>query len=245
MRTNAIIPIKSAADFTGLEGRFVKIVAGAAALVTAATDAPIGVILDGAPLGKMSSIAIRGGGLAGTVKVKLDDSPGTVVLGTILEITATGTVKADTGGSETIVAIALEAGTAGELIEAVLLTASQTLTLQQSINTTVSGAAVGAVLTVSGQVTDAAGNPLAGRFLVKVWFGEAANDGIPYDFGELAAGANSKIIKEHTADAYADVLTHTDGSWSVALTVGSDDTVHYSALALGRVAVDSDAVDVP
>ena len=245
-RANAVIPITPAADHTGLEGRAVKIVAGKAAIVTAATDSPIGVIVDGDDIHGKDSVAIRGGGLSGTVLVKLDANPGVVALGTLLEITATGTFRADAGsGDETVCAIALEAGTADELIEAVLLGADGTVTLQQSLNTTLVMAADGAALTISGQVTDAAGHALAGRFIVGLFVGEAANDGTPHDFGDVAAGVGSAIIKEHTADAYLEILTSADGTWSVTYTVAGDDTVHGNAWVAGRVAVASAVVDVP
>ena len=244
-RENAIIRCTPAADYTGYEGYAVTIASGVATLVTALDAAPSGVILEGGTVAQGVSIALVGGGLAGTVKVKMAAAPGTVVQGTFLEITAAATFKADAGTAGTVCALALESGSAGELIEAVLLSAQGTVTLEQSWNTTVSGSASGADLTVTGQVQDAAGNDLAGRFLIKVWFGEAANDGTPHDFGDLAADTGSVIVKEHTADAYAEVLTAADGSWGVVLTVAADDTVHSNALVVGKVAVDSTAVDVP
>jgi hypothetical protein len=146
-----------------------------------------------------------------------------------------------------VVAIALETGAAGELIEAALVPApSGTLTLDKTFLTTCAAAAVGAVATISGQVTDGSGNALAGYFAVAVYAGEAANDGVPYDFGDLAATAGgTKILKEHTADAYAVVQTKSDGSWSLAFTLGSDDTIHASAWVQGKMASASVAVDVP
>lgn len=245
-RSNAIIPVTPAEDHTGKEGYFVNAVAGEAALVTTKTDGPIGVILDGKTTAGQSSIALRGAGLSGTVKVKLNAAPGTVIFGTLLEIAADGTVKADGEDTGTVVAIALESGSGGELIEAMLLTANQTITVQQGYRTSVTPTADGAELTVAGQVTDAAGNALAGRFLVGVFFGEAANDGTPFDFGDLAAGAGSVLVSEQVADALATVLTAADGSWSVVLTLGADDTVHPNAWVQGAVTAGAGtAVDVP
>jgi hypothetical protein len=243
-RNNAIIPLPTATSLVGKEGYFVKIVDAKAAIVTAVDDKPIGVILDASPA--EVSVALIGGGLAGTVKVKLDGTPGTCILGSPLEITATGTVKVDTGGgTETVVAIALEAGAANELIEAVLLNANGTITLQQSFNTSVAVAnadpADGTAL-VTGQVKDAAGNALAGRFAVAAYFGEAAHDGVPYDFGDLTAASGTVILKEHTTDAYAVILTKSDGSWGLVLDLGSDDTVHASAWVQGKIATANVAI---
>lgn len=244
-RSNAIIPITPAADHSGKEGYAVKIVSGEAALVTANTDAPVGVIIEGQDTTGKDSVALIGSGLSGTVPVKLSASPGTVNLGTYLEIVADGTFKADAGTSGTVCAMALESGTAGEIIEAVLLTTAGTVTLEQSYHTTVEGTATGAVLAVTGQAQDAAGNDLSGRFIVGMYFSEAANNGVPFDFGNPAAASGTVIVKEHTADAYIEVLTGADGSWGVDLTVTSDDTVHTSAWVVGKVTVASDAVDVP
>lgn len=244
-RSNAIIPITPAADHTGLEGYAVKIVAGEAALVTANTDAPIGVIIEGADTTGKDSVALIGAGLSGTVPVKLGTSPGTVNLGTYLEIKADGTFKADAGTSGTVCALALESGVAGEIIEAVLLTTAGTVTLEQSWNTTIDGTPTGAVTALTGQVTDAAGNALAGRFVVGIYFGEAANNGVPYDFGDLAAASGTVIIKEHTTDALAEILTDADGTWGVNLTNALDDTVHSNAWVIGKVTSTSDVVDVP
>jgi hypothetical protein len=244
-RSNTIIPITPAADHSGKEGYAVKIVSGEAALVTNISDAPIGVIVEGADTDGKDSVALIGAGLSGTVLVKLGTSPGTVNLGTYLEIKSDGTFKADAGTSGTVCAVALESGVAGELIEAALLTTAGTVTLEQSHNTTVDGTATGAVLAVTGQVQDAAGNPLAGRFVVGMYFSEAANDGTPYDFGNPAAAAGTVIVTEHVTDAYIEVLTAANGTWGVDLTVTADDTVHTSAWVVGKVAVTSDAVDVP
>lgn len=244
-RNNAIVPIYPNADHSGLEGYAVKIVAGKAALCNSLNDAPIGVIVEGGNGTTADSVALIGSGLGGTVLVRLAPSPGTVGLGTYLEITDDGDFKSDVGTAGTVCALALEAGSGRELIEAILLTNAGTVTLEQSYHTDIETDASGATLTVDGQVTDAGGNPLAGRFVVGVFLGEAANDGTPHDFGDLAAGSGSTIIREEVADAYAQVLTDADGSWSVELTLAGDDTVHVNAFVLGKVATDSAEVDVP
>lgn len=121
-RGNAIIPLTPAADHTDKEGYFVELSSGNAAIVNATTDIPLGVILEGRPTTGKDSIAISAGGLSGTVKVKVKgSSPGTIALGTLLQLHSDGTVLADAGtGARVLVAQALEAGAADELIEAVL-----------------------------------------------------------------------------------------------------------------------------
>ena len=62
-RDNAIVPLHPAADYTGKEGYFVKIVAGEASLCTGTTDAPIGVITEGCDTDGKVSVAVIGAGL--------------------------------------------------------------------------------------------------------------------------------------------------------------------------------------
>lgn len=121
-RDNAIIALVPAADLTGKEGYFIDVDATEkATLIDAVTDLPLGVILEGSTTSGRSSVAVLSGGFRGTVRLKLDATPGTVKTGTWLQTTATGTVKADAGsGSRVLVAQALESGSANELIEAVL-----------------------------------------------------------------------------------------------------------------------------
>jgi len=120
-RELAVIPITPNEDHTGKEGYAVVASSGKAALSTAANDDMLGVILDGEPTTGKSSVAIAGGNL-GPVRVKLHSTPGTVVLGTRLQLHTDGTFKADLAtGARTVCARALESGAASELIEAVLL----------------------------------------------------------------------------------------------------------------------------
>lgn len=121
-KTNAHVALTPTADHSDYEGHFVKLSSGSAALVTSASDAVYGVITDGQPTTGQDSIACSWGGFVGFVDVKLAASPGTVNLGTLLELTANGTVKASTGtAGTTLVAQALESGSANELIQAVLI----------------------------------------------------------------------------------------------------------------------------
>jgi hypothetical protein len=117
-RETAVIPMTPNEDQTGKEGYAVKVSSGKAALVTADTDIPLGLILDGEATTGKSAVAVCDA-CAGTVRVKLDGTPGTVAAGTYLTISSTGTFKAAVSG-KTQCARALEAGAANELIEAVL-----------------------------------------------------------------------------------------------------------------------------
>lgn len=246
-RSNAILPLTPAADYTGKEGYFVKIVAGEASLCTGTTDAPIGVIISEGDTTGTVGVAIIGAGLSGTVKVKVTgSSPGTIVLGSPLELAAEdGTVKLGTGGGATVVAIALESGAANELIEAVLQTTPGTLTLDKTYQTTCVSTADGAVMSTTGQVTDSAGTAIAGRFIVGLYYSEAANNGVPFDFGNPAAQAGTVIVKEHTADALLIVLTAADGTWGVDNTFTSDDVGHVAAWVEGKTTASTVSVDVP
>jgi hypothetical protein len=120
--TYGTIELTAAADQTGKEGYFVEIDANQAASVcNNLFDFPFGVILTGAAEGGASLVAICAGGFAGTVRVKLNATPGTVKIGTHLQLAADGTAKADAGaGSRNLVAQALEAGGANALILAAL-----------------------------------------------------------------------------------------------------------------------------
>jgi hypothetical protein len=119
-RETQIVALTPTADHTGLEGRAVKNSSGSAALIAGATEIPIGVITEGQPTTRKDAVALMGFG--GTVKVKLDATPGTVVAFSYLVTTATGTAKLDPGtGNRVRFAQALEAGAANELIEARLI----------------------------------------------------------------------------------------------------------------------------
>lgn len=117
---SAIIALTPTADQTSSRGYFVEASSGSAAIVNAATDLPIGVIVDGQPTTGKSTIAV---GIGLLVKVKVTGtSPGTINLGTYLTVKNDGTVQADAGsGNRVQVARAMESGAANELIDAVLL----------------------------------------------------------------------------------------------------------------------------
>ncbi|MDR2981997.1 MAG: hypothetical protein LBV12_07085 [Puniceicoccales bacterium] len=116
VKPNAILPMQSSQDLSEKEGYFIK---KDGTLVTAATDVPHGLILDGEKSG-FAAVAVPGG-FAGTAHVKLGPTPGTVDVGTYLVLNADGSANADTGaGARVRVAKATQAGTGDELIEAVI-----------------------------------------------------------------------------------------------------------------------------
>lgn len=120
-RSEAIIPAKHSADLSGKDGYFVETASGTDSIVNAVTDTPLGVIVEGSAAANSSTIATPNYG--GVVKVKVTDtSPGTINRGTYLTVKTDGTVQADAGsGARCRVARALEAGAAGELIDAYLI----------------------------------------------------------------------------------------------------------------------------
>lgn len=116
--------------------------------------------------------------------------------------------------------------------------------LAKVLSTTVAVANTGTpdgVAHVTGQVQDALGNNLTGRFLVRLYFDDAAY-GDPADLGTATAATNSRLLKEVTDDAYIDVLTHSDGSWGVDLDLAADGTVHAHAAVVGKFATASAAI---
>lgn len=121
VNNSAIVPLTPTTDQSAKEGYFVKRVGKTAVLVSAATDIPFGVLVDSEETTGTSSVAI-GGVFQGIVTVKLGAVPGNVVATSLLQLNADATVKLDTGtGARVLVAMALESGTADELIQAVLI----------------------------------------------------------------------------------------------------------------------------
>ncbi len=107
-RNTAIIPIASAVDLSGQEGKFVT-VAGA---LTGANAAAFGVVTEGYPVGMNSSVAVCAGAVV--VKLKLG---GNVTAGALVGSNASGLAVT---GATTVCAQVLEAGSTDELVEAVL-----------------------------------------------------------------------------------------------------------------------------
>lgn len=116
-RTNGIIPLTPAADYSTKAGYGVTF-SGTTATVSASATTPItGVILEGSTTSYKSTVALLG--VAGTCNVKLS---GTVTAGAFLQQHTDGSFVTDAGtGQRTVVGIALESGVSGDLIEAQLL----------------------------------------------------------------------------------------------------------------------------
>lgn len=122
-RENAILPFPTDPEFSeSLYARIVGLEAGVLVGLDPASSAiQLGACIhQGAP-GEPASVAIMNGGLAGTVKLELN---GPATVGEYLILGAEGVVTADPGsGDRILVGQALEAGVAGELIEAVIFKA--------------------------------------------------------------------------------------------------------------------------
>ena len=121
-QNNALIALKPSADLSSKKGYFVEASSGGkAAVVDAALDIPLGVVVDGTSTDARSTVALQNYG--GTLEIKVVAStPGTITLGTYLQLTADGTVKADVGSNKRVlVARALEKGVAAGLVEAILI----------------------------------------------------------------------------------------------------------------------------
>jgi hypothetical protein len=118
-RTNGILPFLSTADLSSKNGYAVVIDpanAGQVIVQTNGADSTFGVITQGAIITGANSVAISYGGVAGTVLVKLASA---AVVGNLLSADATGAFDTT---SQVISAMAVEAGSTGDLIEAVLVT---------------------------------------------------------------------------------------------------------------------------
>lgn len=111
-----VVTATAGADLTNAEGCFVKLSSGKVVL-TAATDsaAIFGLVHCGDAADKTVDIILPGH--SGIVGMLLHSSASSVAVGTKLALAASGTVK-NAGSSDTAVAVALAAGSAGELVPA-------------------------------------------------------------------------------------------------------------------------------
>jgi len=116
-RENAILPIEAAVDLTDKEGSLVVWDGTDLILASDPLEDVFGVVLVGDAAGEPSSIAIAAGGLAGTVKIRLEGA--ITAVGTLLMGSATGGAVEATSPNKTF-AMALETGVADEHIEAIL-----------------------------------------------------------------------------------------------------------------------------
>lgn len=117
--SDPILSLQAIDDQSARRGCFVKFNGAAAALVTSATDMPVGVLLDGDIAGGRSSVALYN--TAAVLKVKCGATPGSIVPGSLLQLQSDGAVRLDAGtGARVLVGTALETGAAGALIDAIL-----------------------------------------------------------------------------------------------------------------------------
>ncbi|MFO7534720.1 MAG: hypothetical protein R6X19_03395 [Kiritimatiellia bacterium] len=118
-KTNGIISMTPGADHSEKEGHFVNGSAGKPVVCAAATDKPIGVLLDGEATTGKDTVALCGA-TSGTCLVKLGGAATKLSHG---ELVAGGTVKNDTGaGARILCCTFLEDGVEGELVEAAIIT---------------------------------------------------------------------------------------------------------------------------
>ncbi len=126
VRDNAILPYTASHDMTGREGEPISINSDGTVKITQGVDSdpPIGVLVKGGKNGENVSVAIAAGGLAGTVRVKLgaNVTHGAIPGGLQLIDGPDGCLFAPAHGvpSAWFMAMALEPGLEGELVEAVL-----------------------------------------------------------------------------------------------------------------------------
>jgi hypothetical protein len=118
-RNNAVLPFPtSSSQATSLEGLVVGLLNDELVELPEAGAAPLGVCINFDEAGSPASVALMSGGLGGTVKVLTGTAVST---GDYLVIGTAGAVDADSGaGARTQVGQALESGSTGEMIEAVL-----------------------------------------------------------------------------------------------------------------------------
>jgi hypothetical protein len=116
VKNSAIIPLSTSEDLSDNDGYVVVSdgAAGAVKLATAADGTPVGVITSPAD-GAVDLVGVAVPGFGGTVRVKLG---GACDAFESLTLMADGTCEG--GGAGTKVGTALEAGVAGELVEATL-----------------------------------------------------------------------------------------------------------------------------
>jgi hypothetical protein len=90
-------------------------------LVSASTDVPYGVIIEGANTTGRSIIALIAGGYRGTARVKVNSVAGLIQPGLFLAVASNGTVKGDpTAGARVLIGQALETGASNAMIDAIL-----------------------------------------------------------------------------------------------------------------------------
>ncbi len=96
---------------------------------------------------------------------------------------------------------------------------------------------------ITGQVKDAQGTALAGRFMLHVFLAATAYGAPSAQSGTSAALTNSRILVADTANCLLQVLTHSDGSWGVEFSSAAGaETVHAHASVAGVFATANAAI---
>lgn len=118
IRSNAVISLTPAADYSAKKGYLVTMASETATLSASATTPAVGVILEGNDTTagyatERVSVAILGA-TKGTVPMRLG---GNVTKGELVKQHTDGTVIADAGGARQVVGVAMETGVTGENIE--------------------------------------------------------------------------------------------------------------------------------
>ena len=119
-RGNAVYQ-STTVDFSTARGQLTKVTAGVLAVNDSATVPAVGVVMDGAAVGKPSAIGLLGG-LPGPVFVRLS---GTVAAFSRVQQAADGGVTADAGAGNARVVVGClgeQGGVSGDIVPAVLFT---------------------------------------------------------------------------------------------------------------------------
>jgi len=117
--SQVILSLPAGADLSSSQYHFVKLSGTGVIIVAAATDAPIGILMNDPASGETAAIAV-----SGVVKVK---SSGTIALGALVGTTATGTAVSLTAGTDTtkyILGRAIKAAVADDIVTVAINCAS-------------------------------------------------------------------------------------------------------------------------
>lgn len=242
-------------------GARVKFVSGSALIIQLADAAEVEIGTAILHSGK-SSYAIGDG-----VGVALLTNPGTRTCIALSAITAGATVKRaidgkvdDSGAGDNFGIACEDAAADGDWIEvlwspSVLATPADAAVTaakladavaDQIFSTSVAIANTGSpdgVAHITGQVHDAQGNALAGRFRLTVYLAATAWGAPSAQSGTAAALTNSRILVADTANCLLELLSHSDGSWGVEFTSAAGaETVNVHASVDGVFATASAAI---
>lgn len=86
---------------------------------------------------------------------------------------------------------------------------------------------------LTGQVKDAQGNNLTGRWVVEVWFGSTAYSAAT-DLGTLAVTTGT-LLDAHKTDAWFSVVTDTNGAIAANLTMTSPGALYAQSYVFGKL----------